>query len=143
MVAVASDLFGPEEGEDDGAAWARAVGEDVSQREDGGGSGSIVVGAVVEVVAMDGGADAEVVEVRGEEYDLVGGRAAAQDGDGVPCLFAGGVFELRELLLEARGEWGGEGGLLEEGVVVAAGLEAEGLELRGGEEGGDVLIAGC
>ena len=100
-VAEAADLFRAEEGEDDGAARATAGGEDVGEGEDGGGSGGVVVGAVVDGVAVDGGADAEMVEVRGEQDDLVGRRGAAKDGDGVPGLVAGRVFELREALLKA------------------------------------------
>ncbi len=50
-VAEAAKLLRAEEGEDDGAARARAGGEDVGQRKDGGGAGGVVVGAVVVGVA--------------------------------------------------------------------------------------------
>ena len=50
-VAVAAELLRAEEGEDDGAARTRAGGEDVGEGEDGGGSGGVVVGAVVVGVA--------------------------------------------------------------------------------------------
>ncbi len=78
-----------------------AGGEKAGEGEDGGGSGGIVVGAVVDGVAVDCGADAEMVEMGGEQDDLVGQRGAAEDGDGVPGLLAWSVFELREVLLEA------------------------------------------
>ncbi len=81
--------------------------------------------------------------MRGEQDDLVRRRAAAQDADGVPGLFAGHVLELRETLLDPCGQWIGERSLLQEGAVVAAGLEAEGLKLCGDEESGDVFVACC
>ena len=47
------------------------AGEGVSEREHGSGAGGVVVGAVVDGVAgRVGGADAEVIEVRGEQDDL-------------------------------------------------------------------------
>ena len=71
-VAVAAELLGAEEGEDDGASWPRAGGEDVGEGENGGCAGGVVVGAVVVGVACCvGWADAEVVKVRGEEDHLV------------------------------------------------------------------------
>ena len=66
--------------------------------------------------------------MRGEEDDLVGRCGAAEDGDGVPGLFARDVLEPGDALLGSRGKWIGERGLLEEGVVVAAGLRGRGLE---------------
>jgi hypothetical protein len=45
-------------------------------------------------------------------------------------------------LLEALRQGVGERSFLEVGAVGAAGLEAEELELGGGEEGGDVFVAG-
>jgi hypothetical protein len=77
----------------------------------------------------------------GQEHNLVGCSAAAKNGDGIPGLFAGCVFELRQALLEALGQRVGEWSLLQKGAVVATGVEAERLELSGGEEGGDVLVA--
>jgi hypothetical protein len=141
-VAEAAHLLGAEEGEDDGAPGARAAGEDVREGEDGGGAGGVVVGSVVDGVAgCVGGADAEVVQVGGEEDDFVGCAGSAQDADGVPGLFAGCVFEAGDSLLGAGGQRVGERGFLHEGAVVSSGFEAEGLELGGGEEGGDVLVA--
>ena len=105
---------------------ARASGEDVRQREDGGSAGGVVVGAVVVGVAgRVGGADAEVVEMRGQQDDLVGRGAAAQNADGVPGLFARHVLELREALLHPRGQRIRQRGLLQEGAVVTTGLKAE------------------
>jgi hypothetical protein len=53
-------------------AGAGAGGEEVGEGEDCGGAGGVVVGTVEDAVAIDGlGGDAEVVEVRGEEDDLV------------------------------------------------------------------------
>ncbi len=72
----------------------------------------------------------------------LGRGGAAQDGDRVPGLFARDVLKPREALLDAGGQWIGERGLLQEGSVVAAGFETEGLELGGDEEGCDVLVAG-
>ena len=72
-VAEAPDLLRAEEGEDDGAARAWAGGEDVGEGEDGGGAGGVVVGAVVDGVSgCVCGADAEVVEMGGEQDDLRG-----------------------------------------------------------------------
>ena len=90
----------------------RTGGEDVGQGENSCGSRSVVVGAVVVAVAFDGGTDAEVVEVGGEEDDLVGLGAAAENGYGVPGFFAGDVFELRQALLDARRQRVWEWGLL-------------------------------
>jgi len=99
-VAVASEFLRTEEGKDDGAARPGASGEDVSEGEDRGGAGCVVVGSVVVGVASGvGGADAEVVEVCGEEDDLVGRCGAAEDGDGVPGLFTRNVLEPRDALL--------------------------------------------
>lgn len=93
--AEAAELFGAEEGEDDGPAGTGTGGEDVGEGENGGGAGGIVVGAVVDEVGVGGGCSgyAEVIEVRGEEDDVVGIGGAAEDGDGVPCLFAWSVLE--------------------------------------------------
>ena len=79
--------------------------------------------------------------MRGEQDNLVGCGAAAQDADGVPGLLAGDVLKLREALLDSGGQWIGERGLLQKGAVVASGFEAEGLKLRGDEESRDVLVA--
>lgn len=125
----------------------------MGEGEDGGGAGGIVVGAVVDGVGgaggggvhggvAGGGIDAEVVEVGGKEDGLGGLVGAAEDGDGVPGLFARGVLEFGEALPEACGQGCGQGALLEKGVVVAAGFETEGLEAGGGVKGGDVLVAG-
>ena len=137
--AEAADLFGAEEGEDNGAFGAGAGGEDVGEGEDGGGAGGVVVGTVVDEIGFGfGGVGfcyAEVVEVGGEEDDLVleFGVGAGEDGDGVPGLFAGRVFEAGEALLEAVGDGVGQRGFLEVGAGGAARFEAEGLELGGGE----------
>lgn len=157
VIAEAAELFGAEEGEDDGAARTRAGGEEVGEGEDGGGAGGVIVGAVVDEIGCGvigiGAGDAEMVEVGGEEDDFFFGRGfgfghggvgsgAAEDGDGVPGLLAGCVFEGLESLLDASGQGRGESGLLEIGSVVTAGIEAESLKLGGGEAGGDVLVAG-
>jgi hypothetical protein len=85
-----------------------------------------------------------MVEMGGEEDDLIleFGIGAAEDGDGVPALFAGSVLEFGEAALEALGKGIGEGAFLEEGARRAAGFEAKGLELGGGEERGEVFVAG-
>jgi hypothetical protein len=112
------------------------------QREHGGGAGGVVVGAVVDGVAGGvGGADAEVVQVCGEQDDPGGGIGAAQDGDGVLGCGARDVLKLGEALAEGRRQRRGQRDLLQEGAIVAARGEAEGEELRGGEECGDVLVA--
>ncbi len=76
--AEASEFLRAEEGEDDSATGAWAGGQEMGEGEDRGGSGGVVVGAVVDDVAIfsrgavDGGrGDAEVVEMGGEEDDLV------------------------------------------------------------------------
>ena len=143
--AEAADLLRAKEGEDDGAFGPRAGGEDVGEGEDGGGAGGVVVGAIVDTVAVDRSSGyAEVVEVGGEEDDLGVelGVGAAEDGDGVPGLGAGDALVAGKALLEAVGERRRQWSFLEVGAVGTARLEAEGLELGGGEEGGYVLVAG-
>lgn len=145
-VAEAAELFRAKESEDDGPAGAGAGGEDVGEGEDSGGTGRVVVGAVVDEVGLRPGevwlADAEVIEVCGEEDRLTVRNGAEEDGNGVPGLGARGVFEVGEALLDTGREGGGEQASLDEGVIVAGGIQAERLELRGGEEGCDVLVAG-
>ena len=142
-VAEAAKLFRAEEREDDGAARARARGERVGQGEHGGGAGGVVVGAVVDAIAGGvGWADAEVIEVRGQQDDLAGGIAAAEDGDGVPGLGAGGVFKTGKMLLHRWRQRRRQGDPLHEAAVVATRLEAERLELSSGKERRDVLVAG-
>jgi len=141
-VAEAAKFFRAEECEDDGASGAWAGGEDVGQGQYGSGAGCVVVGSVVvHVTGCVGGADAEMIEVRGEEDDLFGRGGSAQDGDCVPGLFSWDVLEFCDALLRSCGKRVGEGGLLEEGAVVSSGLKAEGLELRGDEEGRNMLVA--
>ena len=66
-VAEASDFFRTEEREDDGALWALALAERAGEFYDRGGAGGVIVGSVINRVAVDAGADAEVVEVRREQ----------------------------------------------------------------------------
>ncbi len=70
--AEASDLLRAEEGEDDRAFGTGASGEDVGESQDGGGAGGVVVGTVVDSVAVGGGRGyAEMVEMGGEQDDLI------------------------------------------------------------------------
>lgn len=127
-VAEAAELLGAEEREDHGAAGPFAGGEEMSERENRGGAGGVVVGAVVDAIGVGvsgvGPGDAEVVEVGGEE-DGLGGIGAAQEGDGVPGFAAVGVFELRQTLLHPVGQGIGQAALLDECSVIAGGLKAE------------------
>ena len=142
-VAEAANLLRAEEGEDDGAARARTGGEGVGEREHGGSAGGVVVGAVVDGVAGGvGGADAEVVEVRGEQDDLVWRGSVPRRMAMAFQVSVRGVFSNWERRCwSVRRQGRGQGDLLQVGAVVAAGREAEGLELRSGEERGDVLVA--
>ncbi len=118
------------------------AGEDAGQGENGSCAGGIIVGAVVVGVARRvGRANAEVVEVRGQQNDLIRQRTAAQNADRVPCLFAGHILKLRETLLDPLGQRVGKRDLLQKGAVLASGFEAERLQLGGDEEGCDVLVA--
>ncbi len=133
--AEPTNLFRAEEGEDYGAFGAGAGCEDVGEREDGGRARGVVVGTVVDEVGVGlGGVGfgyAEVVEVGGEEDNLAleFGVGAGEDGDGIPGLLVGRVFEAGEALLEPLGEGIGERGFLEVGAGGATGLKAKGLEL--------------
>jgi hypothetical protein len=111
------------------------------QSQDGGGSRGVVVGTVVDGVAVDGRPLAQVIEVSGQKDDLIRVGTATQDSDGVPGLFAWYVLELREVLLKARGKRRGERRFLKEGSVVTSGLQSQRLKLGGGKESGDVLVA--
>lgn len=79
--------------------------------------------------------------MRGEEDDLVGVCRTSEDGDGVPCLFAGDVLEAGDALLRLGWKRIGERRLLQEGVIVASGFEAESLKLGCCKEGCNVLVA--
>src|ERR1022692_4845244 len=61
-------LFGRYRKEEDGALWfGAALLHDAGDLEDRGDSRSVVHGAVVNGVAIDGASDAEVIEVRGHD----------------------------------------------------------------------------
>lgn len=140
-IPEAAYLFRAEESEDNRAFRAAASSEKAGEGENCGSPGGVVVGPVVDAVAVDGRTDAEVVEVGGEEDDFVGQCSAAEDGDGVPGLLAWRVLEFREALLEALGQRIRQRSLLEETTMIASGFKPEGLELRCGEESGDMLVA--
>jgi len=152
-VAEAAEFLRPEEDEEDGAAGSGAVGEGAGELEDGGGAGGIVIGAVEDAVAVDGVADAEVVEMGGEEDDFFGGGrrggvlGAAEEGDGIPGVGADILVEALfvQVAVHAVAELGNGGALYVAAVFLGdAGerLEAEGLEEAGGELGGEVFVAG-
>ena len=60
-------LFAGEGDEEDGAFGARAGGEDFGGFDDRGDARGVVHGAVVDVVAVDGPADAEVIEMGADD----------------------------------------------------------------------------
>ncbi len=142
--AEAAEFLGAEEGEDDGAPGARAGGKCVGEGEDGSGAGGIVVGAVVDGIAGGvGRADAKVVEMRGEQDDFGGQRGAAEDGDGVPGFGARRVLELGDAAAGADGGSGeGRAIFCRKEPLSPPGTRPSGSELGGGEEGGDVFVAG-
>lgn len=145
-IAEAANLLGAEEREDHGAAKTWAGGEEAGEGEHGGGSGGVVIGAVIDEVGIGFGrvrsGYAEVIEVGGEQDDFSGGRSR-EDSDGVPGVGAGHVFKVLETLLQAIRKRGGEWALLKEGSVMASGSKAKCLKARGCVEGGEVFVAGA
>ncbi len=102
-IAEAAKFLRTEEREDDGPARTLAASERVRKGQDGGGAGGVVVGAVVDSVAGGvGWADAEMVEMCGEEHDLIGEIRAAEDADGVPRIEAWRIFKSGDALLHTR-----------------------------------------
>ena len=83
-------------------------GESMCEFEDGGGSGGIIVGAVVDPVAIDGAAAAEVVEVRAEEESACGGIGSGKIADGVEGLAGFGLGDLVDVDGDLRAVGGGE-----------------------------------
>ena len=67
-------FLGGEGGEEDGAAEAGGGGELFGGGEEGGGAEGVVEGAVVDGVAVEGGSDADVVEVGGDDDGFAGER---------------------------------------------------------------------
>lgn len=136
-ISKAAYLLRSEEREDYSPARAWAGGEDVGEGEDGGSTGCVVVGSVVDQVGAwlvrVGLSNPEVIEVCGEEDGFGLRCGATEDGDSVPGLNPGRVFEPGHLLSQASGNGCGKRAALDKGVVIAAGLEPEGLQLRGGE----------
>lgn len=111
------------------------------ESEDSGGTGGIVVRAVIDDVGAGNRALAKMIEVCGEKDDLVGPRTAAKDPDGVPGLLARRILKFRQALLKSLRKRIGKRGFLEESAVIPARLQPECLELRCGKECSDVLIA--
>src|SRR5947208_8272340 len=88
-VAEAPEFLRTKQSEDDRAARARPCGKDVRQGENGGSTGGVIIGAVVVAVAgCVGGAYAEVVQMRGQQNNLLRCDASAKDADCVPGLLA-------------------------------------------------------
>lgn len=106
-IAEATKFLRAEEHEDDGAASSAAGGKNVCQREDGSSSGCVIIGAVVDAVAVDGWANAKMVEMRREQDDLAGQVRAWKDRDRIPGFPSRRVFEFREVLLNPwrQGSW--------------------------------------
>lgn len=113
----------------------------MGKRENGGGTGGIVVGAVVDGVAAARCCYAKMIKMGRQQNDLIGCGAAAKNADGIPCLLARNVFELREVLLKAWRQRIRQRGLLDERSAISSGCQAERLELRSCEESGNVFIA--
>ncbi len=63
-ISVASDFFRAKEDEEQGARGASGAGKDTRQLNHGGGSGSIVIGPVINPVAVFPGANPEVIQMR-------------------------------------------------------------------------------
>src|SRR5277367_4031886 len=108
------------------------MAERTGELDDGGGAGGIVVGSVVERVAIDGGAYTEVVEVRGEQNGILLRLCVgtAKNGYGVPRFGARRIFILCQALCYPVWQRVWQGCFLKEGAVIASRFKAKALELR-------------
>src|SRR5215469_5548021 len=115
-VSKAADLLRSEEGKDDGFPGLRPGRQKMGESEDSGCSGGVVVGSVVDRVAVDCGPDAEVVEMCRQQHDLFGRLRSAQNRHCVPRFLAWSVFRLWEPLLGPSREGIRQSCLLDEGA---------------------------
>src|SRR5258708_4558643 len=92
-VALASGLLAAEEHKENSAFWRLFVRQGPRQLQHGDTSGSVIVGAVVNVISVDRLADAKVVHMCREKNDLVlqflvTARDSAEHVAGIPLLFS-------------------------------------------------------
>src|SRR5262249_3681448 len=121
-VALPTGFFTAEKSKDDGPLGALALRERLCQLQHCHATGGIVIRAVVDVVpAGCGFAHSQVVQVRGQEYDLIPQRGIASWND--PNHVA------RAPLLLARFEIELTGNVLEVAAVVACRLDTDAAQL--------------
>ena len=136
LIALSAGLFTSEEDKQHGSFRRFLMGQSPRQLEHGDTAGSVIIGAVVNVVTIDRLSDANVVHVRGKKDDLifqffVASLNSADDIAGVPLLLA---FPIK---IEFAGD------VLNIAAFVAGWLYADFAQLRSEIGGGEQFVMGA
>ena len=119
------------------------AGKHARQLDDRRGSGGIVVGAVVNAIAVFLRPNPQVIQMRSQQDCTLRRIGTAQNAHHVPGLGSRHVGEPRHVTRDRRRQRRGERGLLQETALIAARHQTETGKQRGRIESSQMLIPGA